>query len=358
MGKAEVKAPRELFTAADVAHYRNLLLMIVVAVPAVVLSVAMARGCSCQPPGANTNFQSTVECTARSSDALTVYACKAASLHPLVLLNIVFFLNVSVLFWLISVLTGSTWLIDPYWTFCPPMMLGFLWTHPQIAPLVVMSHTRVFNTAMLLLLWATRLTHSYFRREDFTCGAREDWRFTDMRNKYGSMWTLVSFPLAYLSQQLMLVGLVAPFYAIVHSSAVPWGALDFACLAGCVAGLTLAYAADTELHDFIEQEAIREASGVPRIRLLNSGVWYLCRHPNYAGEQLFWWAIGGFAASQGWPVLLAGAALNTVVLWNVTKMTEDRMLADTARSHLYVAYQDSTPMWLPLGKIVHKGIDC
>jgi hypothetical protein len=42
-------------------------------------------------------------------------ACAFGYQHPFLTANALFFLNVSVLFWIISILQQSTWLIDPYW---------------------------------------------------------------------------------------------------------------------------------------------------------------------------------------------------------------------------------------------------
>lgn len=51
-------------------------------------------------------------------------------------------------------------------------------------------------------VWSLRLTHNYFRRENWQWGAREDWRFTDMRGQYGKHWWWISFFSVYLSQQV------------------------------------------------------------------------------------------------------------------------------------------------------------
>ena len=51
-------------------------------------------------------------------------------------------------------------------------------------------------------------------REGWQVGMREDWRFQDMRKRCGGNWWWQSLPLVYLSQQLMLVGLPLPLYAL------------------------------------------------------------------------------------------------------------------------------------------------
>eukprot|EP00030_Apusomonadida_sp_AF-17_P006746 a685827_81.p1 GENE.a685827_81~~a685827_81.p1 ORF type:complete len:363 (+),score=130.97 a685827_81:31-1089(+) len=336
----------------------NFALIFAVALPAVLFTSSMSASCECQTSAINFAFTARAQCTVAAgiSSPNAEFLCQAASLHPLALLSVIFLLNVSVLFWLVSLVQGSTWLIDPYWTLCPPLCVAFLAVHPQIAPVAALTHPRVFNALLLLVLWSVRLTHSYLRREEFCFGAREDWRFAEMRNEWGSLWWLVSLPLAYLSQQVLLVGLVVPYY-VVLLSAEPWSFGDTGALLCCAAGLTIAYAADSELYEFMSHNALRKEKGEEQLPLLNTGMWYLCRHPNYAGEQMFWWGVAAFAAFLGWPWTAVGTVLNSLVLLRVTHMTEARMLAKPERKHVYKAYQTSTPMWLPTGKLFLVGSD-
>ncbi len=77
---------------------------------------------------------------------------------------------------------------------------------------------------------------SYHCRERWELGAREDWRYADMRKRYGSAWPLASFFLVYLIQQGMLVGLTLPLYAVFSSRRVWQPVLDSLATAGCLAG--------------------------------------------------------------------------------------------------------------------------
>lgn len=67
------------------------------------------------------------------------------------------------------------------------MLAAFYLTHPSAAAPTARSLVAV----LLLAAWSLRLTHSYLRREAFQLGAREDWRYADMRARYGRWWALV-----------------------------------------------------------------------------------------------------------------------------------------------------------------------
>lgn len=198
----------------------------------------------------------------------------------------------------------------------------------------------------MLWVWSMRLTHSYFRREEWNFGAREDWRFTEYHEKFGRHWWWMSFFVAYLSQQPMLVGLTVPIWYAVSVDA-PWSWIDSLATAGAILGLVVAYFADTQLREFMVENERREAAKEPKVLILDSGVWHYSRHPNYFGEQLWWWSLALFAVRLGHPWAILGTAFNSVVLAIVTGMTEARMLRNPARADLYRAYQQQTSILVP-----------
>jgi steroid 5-alpha reductase family enzyme len=196
-----------------------------------------------------------------------------------------------------------------------------------------------------LAIWSVRLTWSYFRRERWRFGLREDWRYARMRSERPGFWWEQLF-IVHLAQHAMLVGLSLPFYAIAFRP-VAWASADVGLFALALIGIAIARAADTELDRFMCENERRIARGEPRVVLLDRGIWRLSRHPNYFGEQLFWWSIGGLGLVCGEPWVVIGTAFNSTVLAGVTVMTERRMLAVEARREAYLAYQRRTSVWLP-----------
>ncbi|KAL6070683.1 3-oxo-5-alpha-steroid dehydrogenase [Balamuthia mandrillaris] len=276
--------------------------------------------------------------------------CKYSLLHPVGFLNVLFFVFVCLLFWLINLFQRSTWLIDPYWTIAPVMINHYFMYHPLANETLTL---RSLLCTVLLWLWSLRLTHSYFRREEWRFGVREDWRFADMRQRHGALvWGFLSLWVAFVSQQPMLVGICLPLYAVHHGNGEAWGLSwgEGLCAAGCVAGLWIAYVADTQLREFMLANERRAARGEPKELLLDRGLWRYSRHPNYFGEQLWWWSLAGFGVLLGQPWVVAGTFLNSVVLAVVTVMTERRILRVEARRKLYGEYQSRTSVWIPLPK--------
>lgn len=258
--------------------------------------------------------------------------------HPLLLVNLLFFFNVNILFWLIALIQSSHWMIDPYWTVIPVMLVHYYAAHP-------LAHYDFWRSRIVILLtwvWSIRLIHNYFRREKWQWGAREDWRFTDMIQQYGKHWWWASFFSIYLPHQLLLIGLSLPFY-VIHSVNQPLNIWDLVAVVVCVSGILIAYFADNQLYNFVMMMMSNDM-------ILESGLWYYTRHPNYFGEQLWWWGLVVFGWNLGYGWTFIGALLNTMCLGYVTKLVEQRMLKQDERVEAYRKYQNTTSVWIPCFK--------
>jgi len=88
----------------------------------------------------------------------------------------------------------------------------------------------------------------------------------------------------------------------------------------------------------------RVANGEEKMQLLNTGLWKYSRHPNYFGEQLWWWSLSLFAIKCGQPLAVIGTAFNSFILWVVVKMTEGKMLREwkPERAEKFREYQRTT----------------
>ena len=261
--------------------------------------------------------------------------------HPVATANILYFVFIDGVFFAVALVQRSSWLIDPYWTLLPILLAWYYLAHPLADP----SWTRVALAWTALIAWSARLTYNYFRRESWRFGLREDWRYAEMRRERPHFW-LEQFFVVYLAQHAMLLGLSLPFWALAFRP-VPTGAADVTLFALAIFGIGIARAADTQLDHFMRENAARTARGDPKVWLLDSGIWRYSRHPNYFGEQLFWWSIAGFGLVCGEPWVMIGTAINSCVLAGVTVMTERRMLDIPERREAYAAYRARTSVWIP-----------
>lgn len=262
--------------------------------------------------------------------------------HPLLLANALFFFNVNLLFWLISHIQSSNWMISLYWTVIPFLLVHYYASHP----LAQFNWWRSKLVIVLTLVWSLRQSHNYFRREKWQWGAREDWRFSDMRQHYGKPWWWISFFSLYFSQQILLIGISLPLYAI-HSVDNPLNIWDFVAAGVCLCGIIIAYFADTQLHNFATRNSKLKELGKPLVANLDRGLWQYSRHPNYFGEQLWWWGLVIFAWNLGHGWTFVGALINSMCLAYVTVLVEQRMLKQEYRAEAYKLYQKTTSACVP-----------
>lgn len=150
----------------------------------------------------------------------------------------------------------------------------------------------------------------------------------------------------FLSMQMFLIALSLPLYA-VHTVNQPLSMWDLAATVVCLFGIVIAYFSDTQLYEFMNRNNKLKGLGKPVAPVLDSGLWYYCRHPNYFGEQLWWWGLAVFAWNLGLGWTFIGALVNTMCLAYVTKLVEDRMLKKDSRAEAFRLYQKTTSVWIP-----------
>lgn len=188
----------------------------------------------------------------------------------------------------------------------------------------------------LLVVWATRLaTHLTVRQ----AGAPEDRRYRAIRQRVGDNFDSKSLLLIFVPQSLM--AWVMTLLLIPALSAPAWNLFAYAGLGLATAGLILEVAADVQLAAFLKDPK--------STRVLDTGLWSICRHPNYFGEWLFWlgMAITAFSLSDNFAFLAAlPMLLLTFLLLRFTGVvrTESDLLS---RRPEYKAYQEAVPAFFP-----------
>ena len=270
----------------------------------------------------------------------------AASCHtylhlPFLFVNLLYFVVVDLGFWGIYLAQGSTWLIDPHWQFIPVCIAGFYYSHPSAAA----SNPRAWIAMVLVLVWAGRLLHNYFRRERWHFGRVEDWRYADMRKSHGKWWWLTQFFAVSLAQHGMLVGLTMPLQPAMMDDNHAINVLDVLAIGICLAGIVFGALSDNQLWDYMQLEKSKKPI------VLDTGLWRYSRHPNHFGEQAWWCGILclGVAAGAGfWPICF-GVLFNHPLDGLVTlQLIEQRMLRRPERNEQFRAYQRRTSLLVPM----------
>ncbi len=157
----------------------------------------------------------------------------------------------------------------------------------------------------LVTAWGLRLSIHIFLRNR---GKPEDFRYAEMRRKWGKAVAVKSFVFIFMLQGFLMLVVSLPVTVLFSSPARPLGALDIVGALAFAAGFLFEIVGDRQLAAHVRNPANKG-------RLMTRGLWSTTRHPNYFGEATLWWGMGLIAlpSANGW-VALAGPAAITLLL--------------------------------------------
>ena len=231
-----------------------------------------------------------------------------------------------------SVRHGNSSVYDPYWSVAPiPIVLYWACAGQgdRVRPLAAVA---------LVCAWGIRLTANWTAR--WRGLGDEDFRYVEIRARTGrAYWPASLVSIHLMPTAWVFLGLL-PLYPALSAPGRPPGALD--ALAGLVTAGAIAIeaTADGQLRAFLR--ARREPGAV-----LDTGLWALCRHPNYLGEVLFWWGLWlfGLAAAPAWAWTVVGPASITLLFLLVSVPWMDRRML--SRHPAYAERMRAVPGLLP-----------
>ncbi|NCF45441.1 MAG: DUF1295 domain-containing protein [Proteobacteria bacterium] len=205
-----------------------------------------------------------------------------------------------------------------------------------VLALPLSSHVGTGLTLGLVGIWAIRLaTHIAIRQT----GAAEDRRYGTVRERIGVNFDRDSVWIIFIPQALMAWLISLLLIPAVTSVAWHWSA--FVGLLVALVGLSWEVIADLQLAAFLKRRGGQE--------VMSSGLWALCRHPNYFGEWLFWLGqtlIALSLAPQWGGLALVPIILVTFVLLRFTGVARTESGISEHRPE-YTAYQQHTPAFFP-----------
>ncbi len=232
--------------------------------------------------------------------------------------------------WVFSLWKKDMSVVDAFWG------LGFIAIAHHWFFRLEEATLRQFAVVYLVSLWGLRLAAHIFIRSK---GKPEDPRYTAFRADWKeNTWWISYFKVFLLQGGLTLV------IALPVINTLADGSTEFTFVNGLgillwFLGFAFETTADYQLYRFKKDPSNKG-------KVMNKGLWYFSRHPNYFGEVCVWWGI--FLVSLGTAncyISILGPILITYLLLRVSGITmmEKRYEGNDA----YTLYKQNTSPFFP-----------
>ena len=233
--------------------------------------------------------------------------------------------------WVVSVVIRNASIVDIVWG------LGFV-VVAWVARIVGDGNdARQWLLTLLTTLWGLRLAGYLAWRNT---GHGEDYRYRNMRKRWGSRFPLISLVTVF-GLQGTLMWIVSLGVQLGQADDSPdLGVIALVGVIVYVIGLVFETVGDAQLTRF---KADPNSAG----KVMDKGLWRYTRHPNYFGDACVWWGLSLIAAETGggaWGLI--GAAVMTYFLRRVSGVTLlERSLKK--RREGYTEYIERTSAFFP-----------
>ena len=241
-------------------------------------------------------------------------------------------LGLMIALWMISLLLKDSSIVDIFWG------TGFVitaWFYFFLTPDGFAA--RKLLIVILTTIWGLRLSIHILLRN---WGHGEDYRYQQWRQEAGSNWWWRSFFKVFLLQGALMWIISAPLLA-AQSNPNPARLIWLDYLGAILWGIGFFFEAvgDWQLVRF-------RANPDNKGKLLNSGLWYYTRHPNYFGDAAQWWGFYVIAAAAGGYWTILSPIIMTLLLRRVSGVTMlEKSLKESKPG--YKEYVETTNPFIP-----------
>jgi steroid 5-alpha reductase family enzyme len=277
----------------------------------------------------------TIEITAvycLAGAAAVLVGSRMGSAHPYLLVGMADLTGTLVVF-CFSLICSSSSVYDPYWS-VSPIVIAVYWAFPGSPD--PGNWIRRMMVLALVFIWGIRLTLNWAYRWGGL--SHEDWRYRDIRARFGGAYWLISLLGIHLMPTLLVfLGCLALLPAL--SSPTALNGLDLLAALITAAAIGIETLADLEIN--------RLGSDSNQDALHQSGLWSFSRHPNYFGEIMFWWGLYLFALAADpayWWAIIGPISITLLFLTVSIPMIEKRL---KERKPAYSHYIKTTSVLIP-----------
>ena len=246
------------------------------------------------------------------------------------LISALFLLGYFFIFFVIGQILHNNSIVDIGWG------LGFVLLG---ATLTILNPLNVVSVILVILItvWGTRLTYHILKRN---LKKKEDFRYVEMRKKWGNHQMLGALLQVYLLQAVFMYIVSLP---LMFSFYLPNSTFNIFTSLGIliwIIGFLFESIGDKQLKNFLKNP-------INKGKIIESGLWKYTRHPNYFGEATMWWGI--FIISLYTPYALLTIISPIVITYLLLFVSGVPLLEKHFENNeLYKEYAKKTSKFFPL----------
>lgn len=263
---------------------------------------------------------------------------------------VIIYLAAALLCFIVSSVSNNHSQVDKLWSLLPLVYTWVIGMKSGMEP-------RLIFMAIVVSVWGLRLSFNFSRRGGYSLkfwSGKEDYRWPVLKSRpeFAAQWKWALFNLLFISlYQLGLVLLITlPVLKSMGGKPISW--TDY-----LLAGLVLVFVvietiADQQQWNYHKEKNQLKANGAPlpekyQKGFVDSGLWGVVRHPNYAAEQAIWIVIYFFSVSAtgiwlNWSII--GAILLVLLFWGSSNFSES---ISEGKYPEYEEYKKRVPRLVP-----------
>lgn len=243
--------------------------------------------------------------------------------------------------------------VDKLWSIVP---IYYVWHMAVVGGL----SERMVLMAVLVTIWAIRLTFNFARRGAYTWkfwAGEEDYRWEILRKRPGFsnkvVWALFNLFFISTYQNVLIFLFTVPIVTAIGDEP-PLGIWDILLAVIYLAFVLIEFIADQQQWTFQQEKYRRINAGEPLGEyahgFVRTGLWGIVRHPNYAMEQSIWIVFYFFSviATGEWINWSIAGCILLVILFKGSSDFSEEISAEKYPE--YKEYQKRVPRFIPFTK--------
>lgn len=261
-------------------------------------------------------------------------------------------LGAALLCFSVSTLTGNCSQVDKLWSILPIIYVWYMAYKGGYDPQLLLM-------AGLATVWGVRLTYNFSRRGAYRLKfweGEEDYRWEILRQNpmfkgKPVNWLLFNLFFISLYQNALILAFTLPMVVLYKHLGEPIGMAEIALAVLYITLVVIETVADQQQWNFHKeknrQKAAGTLSGDYAQGFVQSGLWGIVRHPNYAAEQSIWivfYAFSVIASGQFINWSMAGCLLLLILFQGSADFSEG---ISAGKYPGYADYQKRVGRFLP-----------